>query len=226
MEDRVFSSREEQIENFNKEKRKQSKSLIAVVLFLVFLVVLVIIVRRNIEIAEQRKPSLITISIEKKEAFPRKVEIPVEYNIMPDHIDSSDLIWHSSDEEVAAFNDENVLETLSIGQTVIYAELSGIKSNEINIHVANFLEDVNIENMPKQIAANKSVELDIELLPADSINSDIKIESSDEKILSVRDKTIIAQNKGEVTLTIKDSFNNILRTYDIKVTAESKKTNN
>lgn len=218
----IFNSRNKESKYTKSDIIKQEKILVAIILVLVFLVVLVIIVRRNIEIAEQKKPSLITISTEKKDAYPKKVEIPIEYKLMPDHIDSTDLTWHSSDEEVAKFNKKNILETVSIGQTVIHAELSGIKSNEIDIYVANFLEDINIENMPKQMFANKSVDLEIELLPADSVNTVLKIESSDEKIISVRDNSLIAQNKGDATITIKDSQNNILKSYEIKVLVESK----
>lgn len=203
------------------EIKKQSFMLVGIILFLVCLVILVILVRRNIEISIQKKPSLITISTNKIDTFAKNVEIEVEYILMPDHIDSSELKWFTSNEEVAIFTKDNLLQTLSVGQTTIYAELSGVRSNELNIIVANFLEDVNITNIPKQIIINKSIELDIELLPADSVNTSIKIESSDDKILSVRERTVTANNIGEVTLTVKDKFNNILRDYEIQVISDS-----
>ncbi len=217
----VFQSREEQTKENIIETKKQKILLLSIILFLVVLVTLVIFVRRNIEIIEEMKPSLITISVPKSEAFAKNTKIEVGYLLMPDHIDSSTLTWHSSNEEVAQFLEGNVLQTLSIGQSMIYAELGGVKSNELNIIVANFLEDVDITNIPKQLSINKSLELEVELLPADSVNTTIKIESSDEKIISVRERTITAHHAGEATLTIKDKFNNILRSYEIQVIADS-----
>lgn len=203
--------------------KKQENVLIWIILFLVSLVVLVIFVRRNLEIAIQKKPSLITISTNKIDTFSKNEEIEVNYTLMPDHIDSTNLIWHSSNEEVAIFTKANNLKTLTVGETTIYAELSGVKSNELNIIVANFLEDVNITNIPKQLTVNKSVDLEVELLPADSVNTTIKIESSDDKILSVRERTIMAISTGEVTLSVKDKSNKLLRDYQIQVLPEVKK---
>lgn len=219
-----FKSREEEKIDQLKEKKVQTVYLVSIIMFLVFLVILVISVRRNIEIAEQKKPSLITISLDKKDGYAKNSEIPVNYTLMPDHVDSTELQWHSSNEEIAAFGNDNVLKTLSVGQTTIYAELSGVKSNELNIVVSNFLEDINIDNIPKQIEVGKSIDLNIELLPPDSVNTTLKIESSDDKILSVRDRTVIAQNPGEVTLVIKDSFSNILRNYEIHIVPVANKT--
>lgn len=219
-----YSLEKESKENAIKTK-KERLILIGIILFLIFLVVLVILVRRNLEISIQKKPSLITISTNKTDTFSKNTEIEVEYILMPDHIDSTDLIWHSSNEEVATFIKDNILKTLSIGQTTIYTELSGVKSNELNIIVGNFLEDVNIINIPKQLTVNKSLELEVELLPADSVNTTIKIESSDDKILTVRERIIMAISPGEVTLTIKDKFNNILRNYEIQVIPEAEKVN-
>lgn len=212
-----FKSRDQEIKDLKKEEKIDKIKIIFILIFLVLLVILVIIIKRNIEIAEQKIPSLITISTEKKDAYGKKSEITIDYTIIPDHIDSTNLTWHSSNKEVAKFENNNILKTLNLGQTIIHAELSGIKSNELNIVVANFLEDVSIDNLPKQMEVGKAVDLNIELLPADSINSTVKIESSDDKIISVRDKTITAQNPGEVTLIIKDNLNNILRNYEIQV---------
>lgn len=212
-----FISREEQQSEQIKEEKINKIILTSIILFLVALVILVILVRRDIEIAKEMKPSLITISAEKKDAFPRNTEVIINYNLMPDHIDGKNLNWISTNPEVADFTKDNTLKTSSIGQTLVYAELSGIKSNELNIIVANYLEDAIIKDIPKQIEKGKSFDLNIELSPADSVNTDIRIESSDDKILTVRDKALFAQKLGTATITIKDSFNNILRTYEIQV---------
>lgn len=222
MKENKFKSREEQKLENNKQNRINTATLVVIILFLVFLVTLVIIVRRNIEISEQKKPAIITISAEKKEAYPKNSEIKISSSIIPDDIDSSALTWYSSNEEVAKFEKGSILKALSIGQTVIYAELSGIKSNELNIVIANYLEDVNIDNIPKQIEENNSIDLDIKYLPADSINTDIKIESSNDKIISVREKTLIAQKIGNAKITIKDSFNNIMRIFEVNVIPKKK----
>lgn len=225
-----FRSREDEEKDLKKENLIQKIILTSIILFLVILIILVIFVRRNIEVAEQKKPSLITISTEKKDAYSKNAEIEINYTLMPENIDTTNLTWHSSNEEVAKFEKNNILKTISIGQTIIYAELSGIKSNELNITVANFLEDVNIDNIPKQLEVSKTVDLNIELLPPDSINSTVKIESSDDKILSIKDKTIMALTPGEVMITIKDNLNNVLRKYEIQIipaitTEKIKKTN-
>lgn len=202
------------------EKRMQRMNIGIIIFTTVFIIILfsiLIYTRRKLEIIQSNKPSLLSITTQFKEPLPKETIVNVEYLVLPKEIKQDKLKWHSSNESVAYFEKGNTLKTINIGETRIYAELNGIKSNEYTVKVANFLEKIVLLNFPEEMKVGEESNIEIEYEPKDAINKELKITSSDDSIISIVDNQIKALKEGEVSITFKDSLDHILQIKFIKV---------
>lgn len=204
---------EKEIKNIN---IKNSIIIYSVLAFLILLFGLVVYTRRRIDIIERQRPSLISIQAPKVK-LSKETKQAINYTILPQTIKDDNLVWKSTNPDVAFFSDNNNIYTKSLGTTVIYAELNGIKSNELTIEVVNYLEKIEVLDFPDELKQGEKHIIKVNYIPKDAINKNISIETSDAKIATVADNTILALTPGDVVITFKDDQGAILLTKSIKI---------
>ena len=129
------------------------------------------------------------------------------------------IYWSSSDTKVANVDQNGKVTGVSVGKANITATVNN-KSATISITVIeNIIKATNIKvsenNIKMTIGDTKRI--DYEVLPQNATNKSVKITSSDNTIISVKDNVITALKDGEAIITL--SLDNIKSV--IKVTVES-----
>ena len=137
-----------------------------------------------------------------------------------------EIVWSSSNNEVATVEDGGVVTTKSAGQVELTAEYTAdgtTKSTIYNLTVES--SDVQVTEIQAEdieltrVADTKAIEATV--LPENATDKSLTYQSSDEKIVTVSaNGQVTAVAKGDATITITSSNPNVTKT--IKVTVEGK----
>lgn len=144
-------------------------------------------------------------------------EINIKTEITPDNYTKSNLVWHSSNEDVVEINDGKAI-AKSLGKSKIYLSDDETKSNEIEIECLVKLEDVIIENMIKEMKIGEVYKLKTKIIPENATYNQLEFESTNPNILTIDNEgNLIANAIGKSTINIKNCKNGILKTFEIEV---------
>lgn len=149
-------------------------------------------------------------------------------DFFPTDADNADTIqWKSSDERIASVDSKGRLTAMASGNCRIICTAENISSQCI-CTVKPFLEEIKIVDETWQsgeivLEPLQEMKLSIEMIPQDSIDGQVTITSSDSDVVNVVNQTLYAKNKGEATITIKNSTGRISRSFNAIVTKKNPK---
>ena len=140
--------------------------------------------------------------------------------IKPDELKNEKINWSSSNPLVADVDNNGKVTGLEQGVSEIKAELYGaIKS--ILAYIGTKINSIKFTNNEIKIDKNKSLELEINVNPENSIKEEIIWESSDSDIVSVdKDGNITAKELGTATITATTMYSKIKDTCEVTVDKE------
>lgn len=137
----------------------------------------------------------------------RGEEIQLGVNFIPENTDDSrDVIWYSTDQEVAVVNQEGLVTGKRAGTAVIRAVAKdGGFTAECTVKVKEIpLEGIKFEEMFPEMQEGDSVHLYIVYMPENTTDvKDVEWSSSDEKVATIEDGIVKAVKEGKTTITAK-----------------------
>ena len=161
------------------------------------------------------------IEINKKDTKLLEVKINPE-----DATEVTDIVWTSSDEEVATVDSEGKITGKKEGTAVITAKMGDL-TDTVEVAVKEIpLEEISLSNNNKKLQAGKSMKLSITLNPTNTTDDvTFTYQSSDESIAVVDENgNVIAKKTGKVKIKVLAS-NGLEEEIEIEVVApESPKT--
>lgn len=159
--------------------------------------------------------------------------IKIEYTVYPNDAVNKEVIWKSSNNDIAMVSSDGVVTAVGSGTATITATTSNNKSASFKVLVNEVLADsVTIINKLSEITVNETVTLRAELLPKNTTYKTIDWTSSNSEIAQVdANGNLKALKSGEVTITAKqknksDYFHLVVKptkAYSIKITTTSKR---
>lgn len=158
----------------------------------------------NIEI----KP--LSISLEEREVSLSVGEIyKLNYSFSPSDA-SSEVVWYSSNAEVAVVNTNGEVTALSNGDTMITVKTSdGALSDECIVHVVVPVEDVTIDAHELQLEKGASFLLSATIVPSDASNKNVIWSSMNSDVVSIDDNGFITANDyGETSVVVQTEDGN------------------
>lgn len=137
----------------------------------------------------------------------RGEEIQLGVNFIPANTDDSkDVIWYSTDQEVAVVNQNGLVTGKKEGTAVIRAVAKdGGFTAECTVTVKEIpLEGIKFEEMFPEMQEGDSVHLYIVYIPENTTDvKDVEWSSSDEKVATIEDGIVKAVKAGKTTITAK-----------------------
>lgn len=137
----------------------------------------------------------------------RGEEIQLGVNFIPANTDDSkDVIWYSTDQEVAVVNQNGLVTGKKAGTAVIRAVAKdGGFTAECTVTVKEIpLEGIKFEEMFPEMQEGDSVHLYIVYIPENTTDvKDVEWSSSDEKVATIEDGIVKAVKAGKTTITAK-----------------------
>ena len=128
-----------------------------------------------------------------------------------------EIVWSSSDEEIAKVDNLGVVTGFNAGTAIIYAESLGKKAEYvIEVKEALFLEVTG----DKFVGVGNNIDLNVNT----NIEGDIKWTSSDDSIATVENGKITGLSEGEATIKIEIndiSFEHTIKVFDIIINGTS-----
>lgn len=138
-------------------------------------------------------------------------ELDLKINITPEEANVNDIIWSSSDENVATVDANGKIKGISKGECIITATTDGGEANaKCNIRVT-LPTEVNGIILPEdfKMLLTTTKKLTATVTPATAINKNILWSSTDESVVSVdQDGKLTSHTKGTVTITAKTEEGN------------------
>lgn len=208
------------------DKSRNRKLNIKKVILIVFILFFAIIVWRFNLIYKAYlfikpiKIESIEISLETDEFEPEETA-NISTKITPENFTKSNLIWHSTDENVIEIVDGKII-AKQIGKASIYlTDDSGeteISSNKIDLECLIKIKDVEITNQIDSLKLGDIYKLETKVLPEEATYKELTYESSNIEIASIDNNgNIIANAIGNVTITVKDYKENILKSFSLDI---------
>ncbi len=128
--------------------------------------------------------------------------------ITPEDVTNKNIIWTSSDENVAKV-ENGVVTTVGRGTAVITAktEDTGLEA-KCTVTVIKHVENVTFPNAKETVYVGKTLTIKAAVIPEDAENKKLMWTSSDEKIATVKDGKVTALGSGSVVITAKSEDGN------------------
>lgn len=133
-------------------------------------------------------------------------ELYLKAQVIPENASVTDLIWQSSDNNIATVDSEGKIKAISIGEcNVTVSTVDGNYQDMCNIHVKSITEvsGVIINPTSDEIYLGTTKQLVASVLPSTAINKGIHWSSSDESIVSVdQNGNITANATGTAIISV------------------------
>lgn len=152
----------------------------------------------------------------------------IRCEFFPTNADNTDTIqWQSSDEKIISVDSKGQLTAIASGNCRIICKAENI-SSQCMCTVKPYLEEIkigneNVQNDEIVLEPLQEMRLSIEMLPQDCIDGQVTITSSNSDIVNVVNQTLYAKNRGEATITIKNSTGRISHSFNAVVTKKNAK---
>ena len=150
----------------------------------------------------------------------------VNATVLPENASNKDLVWSSSDENVATV-DNGVITALKEGNAVITVKtVDGYKSASLDVKVVTtpaviHVESISLDKTELDMVTGDRISLSATVLPADAADKSISWSSSDENIATVnKNGKVIAVNAGKATITATTVDGGYTASCAINVTAK------
>lgn len=146
----------------------------------------------------------------------------------PADADNTNTIqWRSSDEKIIQVDSKGKIVAIASGNCRIICTAENVSSQCMCV-VKPYLEEIRVNNENMQdhefiLEPLQEIKLVLELIPQDCIDGQVAIESSNSDIVNVVNQTLYAKNKGEATITIRNSTSRISRSFNAVVTKKNAK---
>src|SRR5690554_3171553 len=128
-------------------------------------------------------------------------EITLTASVLPENATNKEVLWESSDEEVATVKDGVV--TLLKAGTVTITATADTKKDTIEITVNEkvvLVDEISISGS-KEGVVGEEITLTASVLPENATNKEVLWESSDEEVATVKDGVVTLLKAGTVTIT-------------------------
>ncbi len=126
--------------------------------------------------------------------------------VLPENADNKNVIWSSSNAEIATVED-GVVTAIKEGETTITAKTEdGGKTAECKVTVKAKVypvESVSLDKTTAEITEGETLTLIATIKPDNATNKNVIWSSSNEEIATVEDGVVTAVKEGEVTITAK-----------------------
>lgn len=206
-------------------KQDKKINIMKIILIIVFIFLAIAIWKFNLIykvyiLIRPIKIQSIQISLDTNELEPGET-YNIKQEIVPNNFTKSNLVWHSTDENIFEISDGKVI-AKQVGKASIYlTDDSGeteISSNKIDLECLVKIKDIEVTNQVDNLKLGDIYKLDVKVLPEDATHKDLIYESSNIEIASIDDNgNIIANAIGTVTISIKDYKENTLKSFDIEI---------
>lgn len=147
--------------------------------------------------------------------------------IAPDNVDNSDIVWSSSNDEVATVSESGSVKLISEGEVEIIATASNGVSGKVAISVKEkCVEAVAITEDELKVILGEKYTINTIITPDDATYPELKWEVEDPSIVSVSDEGVLtALSCGEtvITATSKNNFSDSILVKVDEIKAESLK---
>ena len=213
-------AKHEEIYSTNKKINKKKIILVIIIIFLIIIIGRFNLIYKIYLFIRPVRIESIEINLETDELELGETA-DIKQKIVPDNFTKSNLVWHSTDENIIQVLDGKVI-AKQIGKASIYlTDDSGeteISSNKIDLECLVKIKDVEITNQIDSLKLGDIYKLETKVLPEEATYKELTYESSNIEIASIDNNgNIIANAIGVVTITIKDYKENILKNFDIEI---------
>lgn len=127
-------------------------------------------------------------------------------SVMPEDAYDKGMVWSSSDEEVAAVDQNGAVTALKKGNTVITAvstDPTGSKKATCKVSVKQAVTGLETEHEEYTVPASKTIQIRTTVSPADAHNKKLIWSSSDEGVATVSDRGVVTGiSEGEAVISI------------------------
>ena len=148
-----------------------------------------------------------------------------EYTITPENSNIDDILFYSSNNQIASISKEGVITAKEIGTCILTAKA---RDNASNIMVTVIDDDVysNTDILPRDIIVEESITIkegeekiiNYSLVPSNATNNYIEIINNNKDIVDINNNVIKALKEGQATIIIKSL--KISKTININVKAK------
>ena len=166
------------------------------------------------------------ISISESEMIVEKGKsVSLTATVLPEDATDKSVTWKSSDESVAAVDENGKVTALKAGTATITA----VSSNEnvtasCNVTVEVYSESVSFESETAELWLGEATSFKVTVLPQDVSDKSVTWKSSDESVVSVNESGIITANKAgtaEITVTTNDTGKTASCTVTVSIKEKS-----
>ena len=141
--------------------------------------------------------------------------------------DLDEIIWHSTDKDVASVTKSGLVFGNGCGECEIYCFVNEDIWAACDITVKPYLEDIILPNRIREGTLEMSIgetwDLDYSLNPTDCYDGEVSIVSSDYLVVNVIGKTLSAKSCGKAVISIVNESETIRKSFTVEVTKEMKK---
>ena len=142
----------------------------------------------------------------------------VTVNVLPEDTTDKSVVFSSSDESIAAVDENGVVTAIGAGEAVITVTTAdGRATKDITVEIRKQAEGIEISETEKTVSVDDVFTLTASVLPAEAYNKDVIWTSSDEEILKVENGAVTALKTGEAVITVKSAENEEIKA-ECKVT--------
>jgi len=149
--------------------------------------------------------------------------------ISPSNATNKDVMWNSSDSNIATINSSGIITAKKIGTTIITATASNGKKTTCRVTVVDTiaLKEINFNATSLTIKEKASETLSINFTPSNATNKKVTWKSSNNKVVTVDSSGKITGVKpGTATITVVSNDGGYVATCRITVEEISKKVTN
>ena len=195
-------------------------------IILIILIIIAIIFIKKYSVIQKIILEIKPIKIEALNIISENTEIELgesitlSSEISPKEYTKSDLKWETSNSDIIEVVDGKITGK-NVGKATVYLidNLTGVKSNELEIEVLIGIKEIVIENQIEKLQLGEVHKLSIKILPEDATYKDLQYESSDINILTIDNNgNMIANAIGKTNIKIKNYKGLELKNFDLEVT--------
>ena len=195
-------------------------------IILIILIIIAIIFIKKYSVIQKIILEIKPIKIEALNIISENTEIELgesitlSSEISPKEYTKSDLKWETSNSDIIEVVDGKITGK-NVGKATVYLidNLTGVKSNELEIEVLIGVKEIVIENQIEKLQLGEVHKLSMKILPEDATYKDLQYESSDINILTIDNNgNMIANAIGKTNIKIKNYKGLELKSFDLEVT--------
>lgn len=172
---------------------------------------------KQTESVEEQKKDEMEISIEKKFLSTKtKEEEELTVLINGEEIDSSEVEFESSNEDVIKIKD-GIAKAVSVGKATITATKDDLTA-KVDVRAIIPIKSITFSTTNSTVRVGKSLQMKLVATPSDASIESLKYESSDEEIATVNNNGIVTGvSPGKVTITVTDTYSGIKKSVNLTI---------